>query len=450
MKQRAISEVAGTMVLIGVIVLGMIIVNLVVFSTPTQTRIPSLEASMANRSTLITIVHQGGDSIAFGDFQILVDGVDQTGEFTNSGTFPWSVGETLSFNAPSMPQSAVMIYNGTGKGGVVILQSRFPWGVYVSGYQGGSGGEGAGGGGGFIPTTPVETYPWYDCAWGYRKNITIDHAKVSGDQANFPVLISLSSDSDLSSHAQANGNDILFTTDNGVTKISHEIESYSGGTLVAWVNVSSLSSTTDTTIMMYYGNSGAPSQQNAANVWDTGYKGVWHLNEASDTTRSDSTGNNNDLSDVNTVARSGSGMMAGAASFIQANSERLAITDATQTGLDITGDLTVEAWFRLSSTGSGPYSILEKHRGTCGSGQPPYLFRLSDGDPGYVQDVLRVTDICTGAGTDVTGTTNSISPASWYHLVGISNSTYLVLYKNGVETAAVAYSSGIFNSDGDF
>ncbi|MDD1663146.1 MAG: type IV pilin, partial [Methanomicrobiales archaeon] len=108
MEKGALSEVAGTMVLIGVVVVGMMIVNLVIISTPTNTRIPSLEASMTNRSTLITIVHQGGDSIPAGQYKILVDGVDQTGSFANSGGYPWSLGETLSYNGTSMPHNAIM------------------------------------------------------------------------------------------------------------------------------------------------------------------------------------------------------------------------------------------------------------------------------------------------------------------------------------------------------
>jgi hypothetical protein len=31
-----------------------------------------------------------------------------------------------------MPHRAVMVYNGTGKGGVVILETRFPYGVYYA------------------------------------------------------------------------------------------------------------------------------------------------------------------------------------------------------------------------------------------------------------------------------------------------------------------------------
>ena len=43
--------------------------------------------------------------------------------------------------------------------------------------------------------------------------------------------------------------------DTGVAKLlSHEIEYYSLGNLTVWINISTLSSTENTTIYMYYGN----------------------------------------------------------------------------------------------------------------------------------------------------------------------------------------------------
>jgi hypothetical protein len=122
---------------------------------------------------------------------------------------------------------------------------------------------------------------WYNPSWGYRKKITVNHARVQADLTAFPVLINLTSDSDLQSHAQSNGNDVLFTSSDGVTKLSHEIEKYtsSSGALVAWVKVPSLSSLVDTDLYMYYGNPTCGSQQDARNVWDTNFKGVWHLKE---------------------------------------------------------------------------------------------------------------------------------------------------------------------------
>ncbi len=121
---------------------------------------------------------------------------------------------------------------------------------------------------------------WYDCNWGRRNIITIDHTKVSADLTSFPVLISLT-DANLKSSAKSDGYDILFTKSDGTTKIPHEIESYtsSTGALVAWVQVPSVSSLTDTTVYMYYNNSGAANQQNVNGVWDSNYTGVWHLKE---------------------------------------------------------------------------------------------------------------------------------------------------------------------------
>ncbi|MDO8634974.1 MAG: DUF2341 domain-containing protein, partial [Dehalococcoidia bacterium] len=122
---------------------------------------------------------------------------------------------------------------------------------------------------------------WYDQAWVYRKSITIDHTKVSADMTDFPVLINLSSDSDLASDALDNGYDILFTSSDATTKLNHEIEQFDGATgkLVAWVKVPSLSSSSDTIIYIYYGNPSSGNQQNPTGVWDSNYKAVWHLGE---------------------------------------------------------------------------------------------------------------------------------------------------------------------------
>ncbi len=64
---------------------------------------------------------------------------------------------------------------------------------------------------------------WYNNGWKYRKAIAIDHTKVSSDLTNLPVLISFSSDSDLAANSQASGNDILFTSSDGITKLNHKL-----------------------------------------------------------------------------------------------------------------------------------------------------------------------------------------------------------------------------------
>ena len=89
---------------------------------------------------------------------------------------------------------------------------------------------------------------WVDAAWNYCKAITIDHTKVDATLTNFPILVQITSDSDLATNAQPDGDDILFTIDN-TTKFNHEIESWvDDGNYVnasIWVNITSLSGTAD-------------------------------------------------------------------------------------------------------------------------------------------------------------------------------------------------------------
>ncbi|MHA2307439.1 MAG: LamG-like jellyroll fold domain-containing protein, partial [Candidatus Hodarchaeales archaeon] len=127
----------------------------------------------------------------------------------------------------------------------------------------------------------------------YYKEITINHLKVSEELNNFPLLLSIY-DIDLHTYVQADGDDIAFSND--TDWLDHEIERFQrdfNGTharLEAWIRIPLLSSTVDTKIYMYYGNSTMDSRQAPSGVWNSDYKAVWHLN----TTLLDSTSNNND------------------------------------------------------------------------------------------------------------------------------------------------------------
>ena len=140
---------------------------------------------------------------------------------------------------------------------------------------------------------------WYDSRWQYRQKITISPSVTAASLANFPYLIEIVDPMNpLFTAAQAEGEDILFTDSDGMTKLDHEIENYDEGNHViyAWVRVPFLSSMNSTEVYMYYGNASAASQQNPTGVWDSHYKGVWHLKETPiiDSFAYDSTANRND------------------------------------------------------------------------------------------------------------------------------------------------------------
>ena len=187
---------------------------------------------------------------------------------------------------------------------------------------------------------------WYNGSWAYTRMITLDHSKVSGStQINFPVLIDIT-DTAIQDHAQADGDDILFTSSDGTTKLSHQIELYDSGTghLIAWVKVPSLSHTTDTVLYLYYGNSGAANQEDASNVWDSDFQAVWHMNDAGPTVaNSKSTSYNGDQ--TNGVTFGATGKLGAAASFDGAD-DYVDFGDVLDMGLS---DRTASCWFKTST-----------------------------------------------------------------------------------------------------
>ncbi len=159
----------------------------------------------------------------------------------------------------------------------------------------------------------------------YYKEITIDHTKIagSGSHSNFPVLISIY-DTELHEYAQPDGDDIAFS--NGTSWLDHEIEvfnqSYSSthAHLVAWVRIPSLSTSTDTIIRMYYGNSIIGPQENPAGVWNTTeYEFVHHLPNLEDSTTANYDGTAIGSTSINSGIINGAYRFNGIGDYIKIN-----------------------------------------------------------------------------------------------------------------------------------
>lgn len=136
----------------------------------------------------------------------------------------------------------------------------------------------------------------------------------------------------------------------------------------------------------------------------------WDLEEASGT-RYDLHGSNN-LTDNNTVT-SATGKVGNAADFEASNSEYLSITDASQSGLDITGDLSFSAWIKLESLTTGAvHTICAKDNGAA---ERSYLFSVWDSGTNNWNLMLWSWD--SGSGGEIFNVTWSPSTATWYHVV---------------------------------
>jgi hypothetical protein len=188
-------------------------------------------------------------------------------------------------------------------------------------------------------TQPKMVFDPFDEGWQYRKEITINHERVTGNLTEFPVLISIDDD-DLKNKAQTDGDDILFMDGDDVAKrLFHEFERYNGssGELVAWVNVTNISSSVDTVFYMYYGNSDCDSQEYPDHVWDLNYCGVWHLNDFLD-----STSNGND--GINYGTDNCSGKIDIAKDFVETNEDYVSLGDMPEPANSIITEGTFEVW----------------------------------------------------------------------------------------------------------
>lgn len=204
----------------------------------------------------------------------------------------------------------------------------------------------------------TELFSQAACSYAYRKRITFDPDVVPGpaDLVDFPVIIRLTNDNDLrvtgsGGHVQnTNGFDIIFTDEDGVTLLSHQLVSYTGssGSLECWVKIPVLSTSIETSIYMYYGNSGTTTNQSSTATWSNGYAGVWHFdnNLNNSTPVTGLNGTNNGSSNTATALFGGN-----ARSFNSGSSQYVDVSPYNA-AYDLNANVTVSAWIRLGSTGA--------------------------------------------------------------------------------------------------
>ena len=146
--------------------------------------------------------------------------------------------------------------------------------------------------------------------WDNRIKLTIDNTKIDSELSHFPVTVVLSSThgdcvfDELTSNA--NRTKIAFTKSDGTTQLYGEIEEWDDANESAVIHVSlsgwSISSSADTDFYMYYDSGHAANTTYIGDidstpghsVWDSNFKFVCHMVDATTSTVKDSTSNGND------------------------------------------------------------------------------------------------------------------------------------------------------------
>jgi len=249
--------------------------------------------------------------------------------------------------------------------------------------------------------------------WPYRQAIVFDHTKVADDLTDFPALVTT---------AHVDG--IAFT-DSANVELSFERE-----TLAAWVKLPLLSSTTDTTIYLYYGNRDQPDHAQPADVWSNGYTAVFHFGDGVTLDARDSLGVNDGMA---TDASADAGQIGGAASF-----DGTANIAVSTLGLDATpgGVNTVTFWLFFRP----PFVTM------------PFAFQALGALGTY--DLWFEGDGCEGFNTgngEVFGTGTTMLASHWIHVAamfpnGVPTMSSSKLYIDGVEQSLALCSPAVQNT----
>lgn len=277
---------------------------------------------------------------------------------------------------------------------------------------------------------------WRDANYQYRKEITVQDANIDGDLTDFPLLVAWNNDTDLeTSKVQSDLDDVRFYDSSG-NLLKFEIDDFeidgTDSTARIWVKKPTLyasPSGSDNKIWMYYGYASAANGEDAANVWDSNFKGVWHCQEdpsGSAPQILDSTSNNNDGTSNGSMTSgdSVSGIVGNGLDFDGSN-DYIDVGDAIES-TDNSGKLTLEVWLNGNSLAAWD-AIVGKDQGVGGNDSDWGLWLQGSKKPDIWGTFGSYKNLLTGTTVLANGTD--------YYIAFASGASDHELYVNGASEA---------------
>jgi len=140
--ERGVSELIGTVLLVGLVITAMAIVTVIVLSSPPPEQVPHVNALAGNTTGSVLVYHNGGDELKEEMTSILLndnpapvdhskiflkqeDGSIESRPWSETKT-PWSVGKTLVIETPTTPEDITVIYRGPSSQNIILRTSFIP------------------------------------------------------------------------------------------------------------------------------------------------------------------------------------------------------------------------------------------------------------------------------------------------------------------------------------
>lgn len=289
--------------------------------------------------------------------------------------------------------------------------------------------------------------------WANRHGpIIIDHTKLDDDETltDFPLRIHISTSSGINNVdlteifteiADADRKKIAVTSADGTTQLFVEIEIWDQANKEAelWVKIPSINPKQDLLLFLYYDSNqsdntsfvGDTNSTLAETVWDSNYKGVWHMSQdpsGSAPQLLDSTSNNNDGTSLGSMT---------SADLVDGKVGKAIEHDNVDDGFTIpnTGNI-----FDLTTSWTIEACVKAFNATSLGGAANPIIFKIAnDGlneetfnmrylaESRYAIGLERASDDVDLSAFSLTHIHNE-----WYHIVGVYDGTDLKIYVNGV------------------
>ncbi len=313
-----------------------------------------------------------------------------------------------------------------------------------------------------LRTVGATSGSWYNDNWTNRLAVTIQASQVDATLTDFPVYVNLDDLNDtFFSLVRTNGGDIRVTAGDGVTELPRELVSINTGTRVGelYFLANSLSSTTDTTFYIYYGNAAASNPAvsdtyGARNVWSNGYVIVAHMGDLTTSTVLNSAGSTNGIK-TNTAGNPVVNNPLGVTTGYLYDAQDFSTTPIQHTGNFINGvsQYNVSMWFNPDDVnGTGPLQTNQYGNTLYGSSLSGNYDWVSVGGT-TAGSSANGPEVCVRAFTtsvtcNVTSGAN-ITNGNWYYISinAVQNST-LTARVNGVTRGT--FTSGNSAPGGNF
>ncbi|TVO60468.1 DUF2341 domain-containing protein [Denitromonas ohlonensis] len=195
---------------------------------------------------------------------------------------------------------------------------------------------------------PVSAHAWWNEAWTARRAVVIDTTAETGvavpaaSMVTVPVRLHSGNFDFLG--AKLDGSDLRFMAADDLTPLKFHIERYDGTDelALAWVQVPQVApQMADQKVFVYFGNVGAPGEQDAAGSYDASTAAVFHFGQA-DAPPVDSSKNANVA--AGTVAIEKAGLLGASARFD--GTQVMELAPSASLALDGSRGMTLSLWLR--------------------------------------------------------------------------------------------------------